>query len=171
MSFRVTILRARGKRLVKTFTADGRKLGTDKAARFRVFRPKVQTPAEFFALLCSLEGHRDRCVIRARPGKWFPADEAEPEVYRLLHPQSAYATVDGRRVTKEQVRKAGREPEIGETLFECTALPMFEEEPTWWVLLDFEGLEFEPDWRELPPETAGWATPRVVSPFSEVTLL
>jgi hypothetical protein len=31
---------------------------------------------------------------------------------------------------------------------------MFVEEPTPWVLLDFEGIEFEPDWRQRLPEAA-----------------
>ena len=42
-AFRVTVLRARGnKRLVKTYAADGRKLGTDKAASFTVERRGVR---------------------------------------------------------------------------------------------------------------------------------
>ena len=142
--FLLTILRAPGKRLVKRFDADGHKHGYDKAAEFRIERRKVRSFRDWCALLSEIEQHPDRCVIRGAPGPW--ASPTRP-AYRLLHPQLAYTDQRGRRVTREEVVRAKRQDEIGVSLHLTTFLPMFVEEPTAWVLLDFEGIEFEPDWR------------------------
>ena len=56
----------------------------------------------------------------------------------------------GPRVLPEEVKRQKREAEIDDTLLRATMLPMFAEEPTRWVLLDFDGVEFEPDWRAAP---------------------
>src|SRR3954451_18720653 len=154
---RLTVLRSVGrKRLVKLYTADGRKLGTEKAARFRYEPRECRGPRGFFALLSELERCRDRCIIRAVPGRWFP-DDGKP-VYRLTNGQSAYIDQagSGRRVVPEDVRKQKREAKIDDTLLRATMLPMFAEEPTWWVLLDFEEIHFEHDWRRRLLETAAW---------------
>jgi hypothetical protein len=162
--FRLTVLRAPGKRLVKTFLAGGGKRGTDKAARFLVERHEVADARAFFALLGRLERRVDCCVIRGAPGPWFPAGGGP--VYRLLHPQPAYAdAATGRRVLPEEVRRAGRRGEVGETLFEVTALPMFAEEATPWVLPDMDGLELEPGWRADLGGTAMWLRDRFPEPF------
>src|SRR4051812_1344914 len=166
-TFRVTVLRAPGKRLVKTYLADGGKRGTDKAASFLVERPEVRGARGFFALLSGLERHPDRCVIRGAPGRWFPADGGS--VHRLLHPQPAYADARGRRVTAEEARAFGRAPEVGETLFDAIFLPAFGEEATCWVLLDLEGVEFEPDWRRRLAETAAWLKLRLPDPFADAS--
>ena len=158
-TFSITVLRAVGqRRLVKTYTPTGKR-GTDEAGRFLVERHEVHSPREFFAFLSGLESRRDRCLVRAATGRWFP-DDGEP-VYRLLHPQTAYADAAGRRVTEEKVRAYGREPEVGETLFHATALPMFVEQPTPWIAVDFDKVSGEPDWRSDLPGTAKWLRDRM----------
>ena len=104
--FRLTVLRSVGrKRLVKLYTADGRKLGTEKAARFYHEPRECRGPRGFFALLSELERHRDRCLIRAVPGRWFPEDGGP--VFRLTNAQPAYIdrTGGGQRVLPEDVRR------------------------------------------------------------------
>ena len=51
----------------------------------------------------------------------------------------------------------------------ATYLPMFVEEPTPWVLLDFEGIEFEPDWRGRLAETAAWLKLRLPDAFADAS--
>jgi hypothetical protein len=167
--FHVTVLRARGGRLVKLFTADGRKLGTEKAARFCYEPLECRGARDFFAKMSGLERHRDRCVIRAAPGRWFP-DDGKP-VFRLSDAQPAYMDNAGAgpRVLPGKVKQAGREPEIDDTLLRAIMLPMFEEEPTWWVLLDFEGVDHEPDWRRRLADTAGWLKLRLPDEFADVS--
>ena len=65
--------------------------------------------------------------------------------------------------------KARRQDEIGVSLHPTTYLPMFVEEPTPWVLLDFEGIEFEPDWRRRLAETAAWLKLRLPDAFADAT--
>jgi hypothetical protein len=122
--FHVTVLRARGGRLVKLFTADGRKLGTEKAARFCYEPLECRGARDFFAKMSGLKRHRDRCVIRAAPGRWFP-DDGKP-VFRLSDAQPAYMDNAGAgpRVLPGKVKQAGREPEIDDTLLRAIMLPM-----------------------------------------------
>jgi hypothetical protein len=166
VSFHVTVLRAPGKRLVKRFDANGRKYGYDNAVEFRIERHEVRGFRGWWALLGKVEQRSDRCVIRGAPGPW--ASLAHP-VYRLLHPQPAYTDRRGRRVTREEVIRARRQGEIEVSLYPTTYLPMFVEEPTWWVLLDFEGIEFEPDWRSRLAETAAWLKLRLPDAFANAS--
>ena len=166
VSLHVTVLHAPGKRLVKRFDADGRKHGYDNAAEFLIERHEVLGFQGWCSFLDEVERQPDRCVIRGAPGPW--ASPAHP-AYRLLHPQLAYTDRRGRRVTREEVLKARRQDEIGVSLHPTTYLPMFVEEPTWWVLLDFEGIEFEPDWRRRLAETAAWLKLRLPDAFADVT--
>jgi hypothetical protein len=166
VTFHVTVLHAPVKRLVKRFDANGRKHGYDNAAEFRIERHEVQSFRGWCAFLGEVEQTSDRCVIRGAPGPW--ASLAHP-VYRLLHPQPAYTDRRGRRVTREEVIRAKRQAEIGVSLYPTTYLPMFVEEPTPWVLLDFEGIEFEPDWRQRLPEAAGWLKLRLPDAFADIS--
>ena len=83
--------------------------------------------------------------------------------------QPAYTDRRGRRVTREEVIRARRQDEIGVSLHPTTYLPMFVEEPTPWVLLDFEGIEFEPDWRRRLAETAAWLKLRLPDAFADAS--
>src|SRR4051812_2853254 len=86
--FRVTVLRAHGRRLVKTYSPAGKR-STENAASFLAERHEIDTPREFFALLSAQERRPDCWVIRGAPGgPWFPGD-GKP-VCRLLHPQAAH---------------------------------------------------------------------------------
>ena len=163
--FHVTVLHAPAKRLVKRFDAAGRKHGYDKAEEFFVDRRHVESPRAFFDLLSELERGSARCVVRGAPGPWFPGP-GRP-IFRLLHPQPAYADPRGRRVTPEQVGRQDREAEIGTTLLEATWLPMLVEEATPWVLIDIDGVEFEPDWRTRLAETASWLKLRLPDAFAD----
>src|SRR5690242_6966132 len=128
--FRVTVLRARGKRLVKTYSPAGKR-STEKAASFLVERHEVSGFRGFADFLFARERRPDACVIRGAPGgPWFPG--LGKPVYRLLHPQAAYVDTRGRKVTPAEVAERRRQAEIGETLFDATWLPMFVEEPTCW---------------------------------------
>lgn len=163
LAFAITVLRALGgRRLVKTFARNGQnrviKRGSDKAGEFILERPKIAGAAAFFALLNSLEQRADACIVRGAPGPCCPP--AGQPVFRLLHPQPAYADEHGRRVSKAM---AGRQ---GGPLFETIWLPTLIEEPTAWLLLDFEKLQGPPQWRGDLAGTAAWLRQRLPTPFA-----
>jgi hypothetical protein len=166
-AFAVTVLRAlAGKRLVKTFATDRRgqvvKRGSDKAAEFVLERHDVADADAFFALLGALERRTDACIVRAVPGPWCPP-RGRP-MFRLLHAQPAFADPRGGRVSREAAR---RQTGIGERLFETTWLPTLVEAPTPWVLLDFEQVEGERDWRRELAGTAAWLKLRLPDAFAD----
>ena len=81
MADTITILRARGRRLCKTITADGGVRGYDSARTFDMFKLEVSSLDDLHAILADLAGQRDRCVVRGAI-----ADPARTRgVRRLLH--------------------------------------------------------------------------------------
>src|SRR3954471_8696466 len=50
---------------------------------------------------------------------------------------NSHFAIEPTRVLPEKAKQAGRQAEVDDTLLRAVMLPMFEEEPTWWVLLDF----------------------------------
>ena len=165
-TFTVTVLRSVGrKRPVKLFTDDGRKLGTEKAAKFVCEPLECHGARDFFAKMSGLDRRRDCCIIRAGRGRWFPADGGA--VFRLSDPQLAYMdnAGDGPRVLPDKVKQYKRDAEVDDTLLGTVFLPMFEEQGTAWVLLDYDKVQGEPDWRSDLPGTAMWLRDRLPEPF------
>ena len=81
MADTITILRARGRRLCKTITADGGVRGYDSARTFDMFKLEVSSLDDLHAILADLAGQRDRCVVRGAI-----ADPSRTRgVRRLLH--------------------------------------------------------------------------------------
>ena len=119
---RVTILRARGKRMVKVLTANGGKRSYDHAAEFEVERRKVTDFESLAALLFELEKRRDSCIIRGVPGRHCPETG---RVYRLSNMQPGYVDDAGRRVSQDTIAARRWQDRIGVDLYPVCWLPMF----------------------------------------------
>ena len=164
----ITALEAPGKRLAKVWRAGGRKRSYDKAAEFEVVQFTVQDFDDFVELLDMLERQPSACIIRGAPGRYFPGEgEGGEKVFRLLHAQEGYVDDRGRRVSTDEIERKGWRDRVGVDLYRVCWLPMFKEAGTAWVLLDFERIEFEPDWRDRLAETADWLKLRLPDAFAD----
>lgn len=147
---RITILQAVGKRLCKSYRRDHHgnivKIGYDRAAEFRTAVYTFVGLDGLADLLRWLHRQPDRCVIRAAPGPWHPGPQHA--VLRRHRPQVEYADDHGRFHKTE----AGRR-------WPVTVLPMFEEQPTDWLLLDVDRARLPAglDWRSDLAYTAAYA--------------
>ena len=122
----------------------------DKAAEFQTLVREFCGIEGFAELLRWLQRRPDLCVIRGAPGRWHPG--ACQAVLRRAYARQEFADCRGRfhaparkgtaEVWQRQQVEAGR-------LHPVTVLPMFEEQPTDWLLLDFEGVTLPAglDWR------------------------
>jgi hypothetical protein len=162
----VTVLQARGKRLVKVWTADGGKISYDNAYEYTVERRATPDFDTFAAVLSELENRPSSCIIRGAPSRHCAASGP---VFRLLRSQPGYADDAGRRVSPAVIDANGWQHRIGVDLYPVSWLPMFEEAGTAWVLLDFEGIDFEPDWRQRLEETADWLKLRLPDEFADAS--
>jgi hypothetical protein len=172
---RLTILRAPGRHLTKSYGRDR----NDKIIKRSYDNPKWfhAEVREFNGIdgladqLRSLQGQTDRCVIRALPGGHFPED-GKP-VRRLLHPEEE--VVDGRGnfhpVAIDPAARARQEADIAaERLFPVCAVPMFEEQPSSWLLLDIDKIMAPAgvEWRKDPAWTAQFLRMQLPAEFHNV---
>ena len=149
--FSLTVLRARGKRLVKVLTASGGKQSYDRAHEFEVEQRKVADFGAFAAMLSELENRRSNCIIRGIPSRHCPH---EGPVYRLSNMQPGFVDDAGRRVSRDAIDANGWQDRIGVDLYPVSWLPMFTDAGTSWLLLDFDDYEGALDWRHRLEETA-----------------
>jgi hypothetical protein len=139
---RVTILQAQGRRLTKTFRRDrkGRvkKDSYDNARGFLSTEHEIHGLDDFHRLLRELQRRPNCCLIRGTPGRWHPGPGRPHR--RLEKPAAELADEEGRfqKLARKGTAAAWQQEQIeaGE-LWPVTVLPMYREQPTAWVLLDF----------------------------------
>ncbi len=165
-SFFLTILEAPGKRLAKVWTAAGRKIAYDHAREFRVHRLEAGSFEELAQHLAHLEHLRECCLIRGTPLSWCPTDGT---ARRLLKDRPGYADQSGRMFDIEEIEPRGWQNRIDVDLFPVSILPTFEDEPSYLVPIDFDRVEYEPDWRQRLPETADWLKLKLPEPFADAS--
>jgi hypothetical protein len=138
----LTFLRASGAVLGKRYSRRGDKIikkGAPNVPTFDYLPRTVADAGEFFAVLSEAEKHPDICLIRAKPGRWFPAD-GRP-VHRLMYVQPGHVTAQGHRVSKAAFDEHQLEHNVD-------WLPHWEDQPTGWAMVDVDQVE--------APEGAAW---------------
>ena len=152
---RITILQAPGHRQTKTYARDR----AGKVTK-RSYDTRSTSPAEvrefhgvdgLAELLRELQHRPDACVIRAEPGRWHPGpgQAGAAALYR------AGEFADGRgkfhKPAKKGAARDRQEADIAAgRLWPVSVLPTFEEQPTDWLLLDFDTVSAPAgvDWRD-----------------------
>ena len=151
---RITVLQAPGKRLTKVYETDHKskvtKQSYDDAKYFRTEIREFQGVDGLAAVLRKLGSRTDCCVIRAAPGRLHLGPERD--VRRLNCATVELVDARGRfhKLERKGPAKARQEADVAAgRLFWVTALPMFEEVPSDWLLLDFDKLQTPAgiDWR------------------------
>ena len=172
---RITILRAPGKRLTKTYARDraGKvtKRNYDNPKFFETEVRGFQGIYELAELLRELQRCTDCCVIRAAPGRRFPLD-GKP-VQRRLYRQAELADARG-NFHKHATKKADRERQDADVaagrLWPVNVLDMFAEEPAAdWLLLDFDTVSAPAgvEWRDDPAWTASYLRLKLPAEFHD----
>ena len=164
--FSLTVLEARGKRLTKIYTADGRKISFDRAKEFRVHCLEADGFDDMVHHIAALEHVPGCCLIRGTPLPWCPTDGT---ARRLLKDRPGYANQNGRLFSIEEVERNGWQKRIDVDLFPVSILPTFEDGPSYLVPFDFDGIEHEHDWREHLEETADWLKLRLPDEFADAS--
>ena len=162
----LTVLEARGKRLTKIDTADGRKISYDRAKEFRVHSLETNGFDDMVHHIAALEHVPGCCLIRGTPLPWCPTDGT---ARRLLRDRPGYANQNGRLFSIEEVERNGWQKRIDVNLFPVSILPTFEDGPSYLVPFDFDGIEHEHDWREHLEETADWLKLRLPAEFADAS--
>jgi hypothetical protein len=160
---RITVLQARGKRLTKRYFRgrEGRiaKQSYDNAKHFLTQVREFDSIDALADLLRELQGRADCCVIRGAPGRWHPGPGRQ--VLRRLYPKVEFADSRGNfhPPAKNGAARDRQEADIAaERLWPVTVLPMFEEQPIDWLLLDFDTVSAPAgvEWRDDPAWTASY---------------
>ena len=148
---------ARGRALTKSYTLrEGRlvKLGYPNVAEFRAARLPFRGFDAFAAVLRMVEADGRAAIIRAEPGRWYPADGGP--AFRLLSPQPTlvYAR-SGKRVAGTTIKQQKLTAD-GVEVLDVVFLPTLEERPRAWVILDIDRpavpAHLTDDWVDQPEE-------------------
>jgi hypothetical protein len=148
---------ARGRALTKSYALrDGRlvKQGYPDVAEFRAVRLPFSGFDGFAAVLEMVVTDGRAAVIRAEPGRWYPADGGP--AFRLLGPQPTlvYAR-SGRRVPGKTIKQHKLVAD-GVDYLDVIFLPTLEERARAWAILDIDRPAVPPhlaaDWVDQPEE-------------------
>ena len=133
------IFAACGRPLTKRFaTRHGgvAKIGYPNVAEFRAVPLPFEGFDGFAAVLEMVTADGRAAVIRAAPGRWYPTDGGP--TFRLASPQPSLVHArSGKRVPAATIKQRQLQAD-GTNYLDIVYLPMFEERPRAWVILDVD---------------------------------
>ncbi len=161
---------ARGRALTKRFEVRRGQLvktGYPNVAEFQAVRLPFEGFDGFAAVLEMVAADGRAAVIRAEPGRWYPQDGSP--AFRLLSPQPSLVYAgSGRRVSAATIKQQKLRADGADHL-DVVFLPMFEERPRAWVILDIDRpavpAHLASDWVDHPEEVVEHVLELLAEPF------
>ena len=164
------IFAACGRPLTKRFaTRHGgvAKVGYPHVAEFRAVPLPFEGFDGFVAVLEKLAADGRAAVIRAVPGRWYPTDGGS--TFRLASPQPSLVHArSGKRVPAATIKQRQLQAD-GTNYLDIVYLPMFEERPRAWVIMDVDRpavpAHLVADWVDHPEDVVEHVLELLPEPF------